>query len=132
MKYITVRMLGKQFIQRWFNYEQPNFLVNNCQRWVKCWLITQLLGKILVNYSTWLHGLYRLLIISHGLYRLMVISHELYRLLVISHGLYRLLVIAHELYRSLVITHRLCRLLVTNHKLYRLLFSPWIVNFTPL
>ena len=39
--------VGQTIIQRCFNYEQPNFWVNNCQCWVKLWLIiTQLLDKI--------------------------------------------------------------------------------------
>ena len=32
----TVRTSGKH----WSNYKQPNFWANNCQRWVKFWLIT--------------------------------------------------------------------------------------------
>ena len=47
----TVRTLGKQFTQLWFNYEQPNFWVNNCQL-SKIVAITQLLGNILANYPT--------------------------------------------------------------------------------
>ena len=48
----TSRTLGKQFTQRWLNYEQPGCWGNNYQRLVKCWLITQRLGKVLANYPT--------------------------------------------------------------------------------
>ena len=43
---IHCKNVGQTITQRWFNYEQPNFWVNNCQSWLKCWLITKLLDKI--------------------------------------------------------------------------------------
>ena len=45
-KSLHCKNVGQTITQRWFNYEQPNFWVNNCQSWLKCWLISKLLDKI--------------------------------------------------------------------------------------